>query len=481
MARGRGALTGLSPATSRFAATCPWFKASSASAAALSVLLPIGSAATAQTAIAPPPANQHTGFDASATVRVRYEGLDGQVRANLPDEEQRLAVRTTAAAEYRWPQFRIAAEIYDSRAYLDGSSSALGTGEVNALELVQAYAAADLGAALGARTSLQVRAGRMMLNLGSRRLIAADDYRNTTNGYTGVVADVRVADHLNATLFYTLPQIRLPDDPGGIDRAAVRWDRESFDLRLWGGLVAWPGAISGATAELGYVRLQEQDGPRRPTRNRNLHNLSARVIREPEPGQWDFEAEGIIQLGSIRSNSAPTAARLPVTAWFVHLDLGYTLPGPARLRVSAEYDHASGDGPGRSFGRFDTVFGMRRADLSPAGILSAIGRTNISTGGVRAEIAPSRRCDAFAAYRAMWLAERTDSFATTGVRDATGESGRFAGHQIEARVRYWLIPQRLRAEWKGVWIAKGRFLDDAPNAPATGDTLYMSTALTVSF
>ncbi|KQZ72563.1 hypothetical protein ASE06_08585 [Sphingopyxis sp. Root214] len=68
-----------------------------------------------------------------------------------------------------------------------------------------------------------------------------------------------------------------------------------------------------------------------------------------------------------------------------------------------------------------------------------------------------KRIDAFAAYRPLWLASRFDSFSTTGVRDASGGAGRFAGHQIEARVRYWLLPKRLRLEWNGLLLAKGQF------------------------
>lgn len=168
-------------------------------------------------------------------------------------------------------------------------------------------------------------------------------------------------------------------------------------------------------------------------------------------------------------------------AWFVHVDAGYSFPGPARLRVSLEFDQASGDGPGRTFRRFDTLFGMRRADLAPAGIYSAIGRTNILTPGLRIEAAPGKRFDAFAVYRAMWLADRTDAFSTTGVRDPTGQSGRFAGHQVEARMRYWLVPGLLRAEVNGVWLAKGRFLNSAPNAPRTGDTHYLTTSAMITF
>jgi len=420
-------------------------------------------------------------FQLSGSVRVRYETLDGQPRAGFRPNDEQIALRTTLFAEYRPNGFRIGAELFDSRAYLDQPGSAIGANEVNALELVQAYVGAELGPALGEGSSLQLQLGRMTLNLGSRRLVAADDYRNTTNGYTGVRADLRTSGGTTATFIYTLPQVRLPDDLPSVKKEKVRWDRESFDLRLLGGLVAKPKLVAGATAELGYFRLQESDSPGRPTRNRNLHTIGSRLIREPKPGAWDFEAEGAYQFGHVRASLAETAPELDVSAWFLHLDAGYSFPGPLRLRLSLEYDYVSGDGPGGKYGRFDTLFGMRRADLAPAGIYNAIGRANISTPGFRAEIAPHKRMDAFLTYRPMWLAERTDAFSTTGVRDSSGKSGRFAGHQLEARVRYWAVPGFLRAEINGVWLAKGRFLTTAPNAPPTGDTRYLATSLTATF
>jgi hypothetical protein len=124
---------------------------------------------------------------------------------------------------------------------------------------------------------------------------------------------------------------------------------------------------------------------------------------------------------------------------------------------------------------------MRRADLAPAGLYNAIARTNIMAVGLRLEASPGKRLDWFAAYRPMWLASKRDSFASTGVRDASGRSGDFAGHQIEARLRYWLIPARLRLEWNGLLLAKGRFLRDAPNAPPEGTTRYLSFNATASF
>jgi hypothetical protein len=411
----------------------------------------------------------------SGTIRIRKEVLDGQFRPGFDGNDDLFGIRTTVFAEYDAGSVRVGAELYDSRAYDTGPGSVLTTGEVNALELVQAYVAVNL--AKGA----MLQAGRFMLNLGSRRLVAADDYRNTTNGYTGLRADWKARDGTTATLIYVLPQIRLPDGFDDLRANKVAFDRESFDLRLWGGLVAHPRTLAGATAEFSYFGLAEDDAPARPTRNRKLHSFGARLIREPAPGNADFEVEGIYQIGSIRSGLAASAARLDVAAYFLHADVGYSWPGRWKPRLSLEYDLASGDGPGRRFSRFDTLFGMRRADLAPAGIYAALGRTNIETVGVRMEAVPSRRTDGFLVGRALWAASATDAFSTTGIRDASGASGRFAGFQVEGRVRHWIVPQMLRGEVNGAWLMKRGILHDAPNAPRYGDTHYLSFALTVSF
>lgn len=165
----------------------------------------------------------------------------------------------------------------------------------------------------------------------------------------------------------------------------------------------------------------------------------------------------------------------------MHAEAGYTFAHPWKPHVSAEFDLASGDGTGGRYGRFDTLFGMRRADLAPAGIYNAIGRANIVTPGLRLEMTPSPRWDGFVAARGLWLEAREDAFSTTGVRDPAGASGRYAGTQLEGRVRYWLVPGRLRAEVNGVWLDKARFLRDAPNAPPTGNERYLSLNLTGQF
>lgn len=427
------------------------------------------------------PALAEDGLTVTGSVRLRYETIDGQARTGFNESDDLLNLRSSISADYRSGRFRIGGELYDSRVYGGDPGTPVTTGEVNAFELVQAYVGYEIPGAFGRETRLGLQAGRFTLNLGSRRLVAADDYRNTTNGYTGLRADLGLGGGTSATLIYTLPQVRLPDDRAALDDNEVRFDRESFDLVLWGGLVTKKLGGERPAVELSFYHLGERDAPRRPTRDRSLDTVGLRIYRDPAPGRWDYESETIHQVGTISSSLTPTAPSLDVSAWFAHLEVGYGFRHRWSPRLSLELDYASGDGRGTKFGRFDTLFGMRRGELAPAGLYNAVGRTNLVSPVLRLEATPSKRLDGFIAYRPLWLASRFDSFSTTGVRDASGGSGRFAGHQVEARLRYWLIPKRLRLEWSGLLLAKGRFLHDAPNAPQGGDTIYNSFNATVSF
>lgn len=421
------------------------------------------------------------GFAVSGAMRLRYEAINGQARTGFNKNDDLVNLRTNVLAQYCKADFQVAVEIYDSRVWDDRTGTPVSTGEVNALEPVQAYVAGTFHDTFGAGSQLTLTGGRMMLNLGSRRLVAADDYRNTTNGYTGLKADVAAKGGWKGTFIYTLPQIRLPDGLDDLRSAKVKLDKESFDLVLWGGQISRAKTLGPAMIELTYFHLGERDAPTRPTRDRSLDTFGGRIITEPQTGHFDYEVEGFYQTGSVSTSAAIAAPRQSVAAGFIHADVGYSFTGAWKPRLSVEYDRASGDKRGGKFGRFDTLYGMRRADLAPAGLYNALARTNIETIGVRIEATPSKRLDWFAAYRPIWLAVREDSFSATGVRDATGSSGRFAGHQVEARIRYWLMPSHLRFEFDGLLLAKGRFLKDAPNATAGKATRYGSFNLLASF
>lgn len=424
-------------------------------------------------------AQQADGLKVSGSMRLRYEAVDGQVRPGFNAADDLANLRTTLAGEYRRGPFRVGGEIYDSRAWGANSRTPISTNEVNVLEPVQAYVALDRR--VGAVGPATVQVGRFLLALGSRRLVAADEYRNTINSYQGVRIDAAPGG-VKTTMFYVQPLARLPDKLPDVLGNRQQPDRASPELAFWGGVAAKPRSVFGATAEGSFFHLQERDGPGRPTRNRALDTYGGRLFVDPKPARWDYEIEALVQTGTISKGLGANDARIPVQAQMLHAGVGYSWMGAWTPRVAALFDLVTGDHGGSRYGRFDTLFGMRRAEFAPAGVYNAIGRANMITPGFRLEVAPQGPWDAFLAVRPMWAESRTDSFSTTSVRDAAGRSGNYAGTQVEGRLRWWLIKDRLRAEADGLMLAKGDLLTRAPNAPHTGPTeRYLSLNLQAQF
>jgi len=91
----------------------------------------------------------------SGTVRLRYEAISGQARKGFNTDDDLVNLRTTLMAEYRSGPFTIAGELWDSRVYSDRVGTPISTGEVNALEPVQVYAAYAVPLAEGGHATLQ--------------------------------------------------------------------------------------------------------------------------------------------------------------------------------------------------------------------------------------------------------------------------------------------------------------------------------------
>jgi hypothetical protein len=420
------------------------------------------------------------GWKISGTFRVRGEGIDDQFRpAPAAQSDHAVMLRTTLFAEYTSSRVRVGAELFDSRVYGQRPNSTVSTTEVNALELGQAYVAVDLGE--GKSPPGQVEVGRFTMDDGSRRLVARNQFRNTINAFTGAKLDWRTVDDA-FRVFWTMPQIREPDGAQAIRDNDIRWDRENTDLVFYGG--SWTKRdVLGASLEVYGFELRERDSPRLATRNRRLFTPGVRLYRAPKPGTVDYELEGIYQTGRERgSTKATDLTDLDVRAYFLHAELGRSFRAPWSPRIALQYDQASGDkGEAGKFNRFDTLFGARRGEYGPTSLWGAVQRANLRSPALRLEVTPDKRWDAFVAVRDLWLDSATDSFASTGVRDPAGRSGRHAGEQLEGRVRCWLVPKFIRLEGGAAWLEKGRFLKDAPNAPKTGDSSYGYASLEFSF
>ncbi len=426
-------------------------------------------------------------FTIRGTFRSRAEGIANGFRATpFPRDEAANMFFGSIFAEYdTGNKLKIGGELLDARSYFQKPNSVVSALDVNAFELTQAYLNLDLSDVTGNGSKSSLTAGRFTKDIGSRRLVSRQQFRNTTNAYTGVSFDWKGANKDQMTVFWSMPHTRLPDDAQGVRDNAIEFDRESPDLQFFGSSYTFANVFGGSLEVYGYGLYEQDSGTGLQsvqTRNRRLFTPGARLFRGAKPGKFDYEFEAVYQRGLVRETAAVADTRdLDVSAYFLHAETGYTFAVPWLPRVSLLYDHASGDSSNpNTFTRFDSLFGVRREYNAPS-LYGPVTRSNLITPAVRLNITPSPIWDAFVTYRALFLDSSTDTFGATRLTDRSGLSGRFAGHQIETRLRYWLIPDALLLETGAAYLFKGRFLRDAPNAPDAGDTVYGYLATQIFF
>ena len=418
-------------------------------------------------------------LDLSGSQRSRLEVLGGDLRADRVADQSALFLRTTLAARIGPGPVQLNAELWDSRAYALAARTPFTTGEINPLEPVVANVSADLkGLGLVDAGHARLTMGRMIANIGSRRLVGAEDYRNTISASTGVRLDFGNKGW-DSTLIWLLPQQRLPNTADRLRDHAVVLDRERLNLAIWGGLLTWHRP--GFDIDVNAYRLAEHDAPGLPTKDRRLNTLGGRLFAPHQPkGGWDGELEAAWQWGEARRSTAASAPLLPVDAWFFHGDLGHSWSGRWHPRLAVLVDGVSGDRPGGTIRRFDTLFGIRRPDFSLGSLLTVIGRANLLAVGVKGEVADKEN-DAFVSVRPMWAESCFDQFSQSGATDASGQSGRFAGWEFDSRVRHWLVHDRLRLELNGVLFARRGLTRFAPGLRPGSLISYGSVTVQASF
>src|SRR5690606_30979787 len=147
---------------------------------------------------------QRASFSWSGLHRVRYARLWNQYRPGLNGDDHVLELRTVLRGTYDAGGAAFVADVQDARAYLTDEQSGVSTAIVNTLEVVQAYAA--IGSADRERGT-RLQAGQFLLELGSGRLIAAEQYRNVARGFLGVMAETVSPARGRLIAFAALPAV----------------------------------------------------------------------------------------------------------------------------------------------------------------------------------------------------------------------------------------------------------------------------------
>ena len=233
----------------------------------------------------------------SGTHRSRYETLNNQFRAGREGGDQVFAFRTTLLGQVHFESLSFAMEMMDSRVANDDEGTPLSTTVVNPLELLQAYINIDLSSRLGFAQEGYLKAGRITMDVGSRRFVARNRFRNTINGFTGIDALVKRSNNDLWRAFYTLPVQRRVD--GALGDNNPRFDREDDDVRFWGLYFATSRFGLGDHSEIYLLGLHEDDDPARATRNRDLYTLGFRIQQKSRPGHVDYQIESALQIGRV--------------------------------------------------------------------------------------------------------------------------------------------------------------------------------------
>jgi hypothetical protein len=410
----------------------------------------------------------------SVEQRTRYETLDGSFKKDGQGGDQQIPLQLDVALEARLGDWRLGGEFLDARQWGADSGSGVNNTQVDTADFIQAYAAWSKQNLFYSGIGVEVVGGRQTLNLGSRRLVARNAFRNTINSFTG--AKVRVTDysHWQFTGFVTMPVLRTPTSTDDILNDKHQFDEEDTHTLFSGGFLEVYDLAFGINSELYLYHLDESDSPNNATRNRRYFTPGMRFYIKPATGKLDFQLETIGQFGTVRATTnAPDGKDLMHQTWMQHADVGYTFDMPWKPRFAFEYDYASGDKHAKDDKdqRFDTLFGARRFDFGPTGIYGAFSRTNINSPGYRINLAPRNNVQLGISHRAFWLASATDGWGSTGLRDPTGNSGSFIGHQLELTARYD-FNSSLNFETGWTHLFKGEFAKQAPSAPNGQDVDY---------
>lgn len=426
-------------------------------------------------------------IDISGDHRQLFEYLANPFRPGRVSDEAQISMRTRVDVRLRKGALELGVELNDARVYGTADPRNVTAAMVNAVEPLQYFVRYHFSGPKRGGRSGHVQAGRFTYDLGSRRIIGRQKYRNSINSFMGVAAKFETRAGSQVDAFWLYPSRIQPADQAGLTSNRVSHDEFDPDLRFAGVFLGTDQLVQDVTLRSYFVDLREQDDSgEQETRDRRLHTVGLQAQRRRKAGALDFDLEGAWQWGRARATASPLdLTDLSVRAWFLHAEVGYSVPGDhdGTFNLALTYDFASGDkdpADGR-FNRYDPLFGPIRGDVGPTGLFTLVHRNNISAPGVRALWSPKADISVMAHWQAIWLDSATDVFGRLGVRDTSGASGSFTGHQVQMKAKAPIIKNRLNFEVGAVRYLNGRFFKEAPNAARQGSPFFLYSMATLPF
>ncbi len=398
-------------------------------------------------------------LDLGLEYRARYEHRDNDFRRTEQNIDDPILLRTRAYLGIKniLDPLRLAIEVQDSRRNHSDYTRENDTRDVNQADILQGYLELNfkenfLGKDnLGNDRPIWVRAGRHSWESIDRRLIARNEWRNTTNTFQGVRAQLgEKKNDWQLELFAVKP----------VQRFTTRLDEVDHAQDFYGVIGNWRGLSEYITFEPYYLLLkQDGDEVKYDTNgvslagtalstaqiDKKIHTAGLRVYGALPSTNWDYDASYVKQWGHQDRflSNALGYVNVDHEAYAYNAEVGYTFKHPWKPRLSAFYGVASGDnatpvGADRTDNqRFDRLFGFAR----PWSNNDYIQMENIRTPKLRLEFDPivpylqNVKVDTgFSWYRLDSASDRWN--AGGNLRDRTGNSGKDLGKEYDLRIRF---------------------------------------------
>jgi len=338
--------------------------------------------------------------------------------------------------------FRFAVEFQDSR--WENSIYENTNREVNEREPIQVYGELHFKHAFGLDRPMYVRAGRMAFELVDRRLIANNEFRNTSNTFQGIRA--KIGEQTND---WELDMLWMQP----IDRLLYQWDKPVRGLWFYGLVGSWRRWSEYATIQPYWLGLTQNSAAKvdDPEDTYSIQTTGIRSYGVVGETGWDWDIDLVYQFGKWKDD-------LTQNAWASALEIGYTVEDWSwKPRFSGFFAYGSGDrNPNDRFNNnFNSLYGFNQ----PWSRNDYFSWDNAIQPKARIETTPVKNLLVDLGYGAFWLASSRAPWQRAELSDPSGRAGNWLGNEFDVRLRY-RIRDRVQAECSYARFNPGTFPKD---------------------
>lgn len=382
-----------------------------------------------------PVSKKKTSIEIATNIRTRYEYFANQLGSEQQVDDV-VVTRVSSKLTLQKGAFALDAELVDSRIFKASEITPLGTDDINTTEPTQLSISWKSQIYDSNKTSklpeLSLKAGRFTMDIGSRRLVARNRFRNTLNTFDGLKVDYRNGE-FSTSFFYTFPVSRLPERYTEESTSEFELDKSSTDQRFYGVF----SEVETARGSLAFYAFRDrftstdtdsQTSPK-PNTQRNTFGHLARLSLTKN---ITLDYEVAFQRGKLGFHT--------IKAGFIHTAVTTFLDN---LNIQFFFDKATGDDPTTdTYEGFSTLYGARRFEFGPTGIFGLFARDNMSSPGISTQIAINEYTELQLKYRYFTIHKSGNSGRLDGSSLADHD---FLGTLAELRLRIKVNPN-LRVE-----------------------------------